>query len=388
MKLSVVRGRGAPPRGRTAGALRCWRGLGTRADPPPVVRLWTLNYFNIVNAALDPNIGMRVNISCRSHPPGPHRSCCTTPDILQFGSSSRCNRGQQLAESRVQSMTTKAINRPPARRLRPLLRWAGSKRQLLAPLRDTLPSPGYVYVEPFCGSAALFFQTLPQKAVLADINLDLINFYQSCQSAPTQLFEISKRLRRTQSTYYYIRSAINRTPFDTQRAAYFYYLNRNCFNGLYRTNKKGEFNVPFSRSRTGRMLSKQDFIAAASLLRGAKLSTADFEVTIEREKGPNAFFFLDPPYAIARRQPFAEYGEVSFSTKDLARLMGCLEAIDDSGGRFALTYDSRLGHLFALRKPWRQRKLTVRRNISGFAGARRNAIEILTTNFSDAPNNA
>jgi DNA adenine methylase len=136
------------------------------------------------------------------------------------------------------------------------------------------------------------------------------------------------------------------------------------------------------------MLPKADFFNAASMLKRAAIFASDFEVTIQREVGPRSFFFLDPPYAIARRRPFVEYAENSFSRRDLARLIGCLEAIDDAGGRFVLAYDAQLASDFAIRQSWRQHRLTVRRNISGFAGARRNTIEIVTTNFTDVISNA
>jgi DNA adenine methylase len=165
------------------------------------------------------------------------------------------------------------------------------------------------------------------------------------------------------------------------RAAHFYYLNRNCFNGLYRTNKSGQFNVPFSKSRTGRMLTNEEFFAASKTLKNAKLTVCDFEKLIKDNLHQNSFFFLDPPYAVEWRQPFTEYNSSAFCRQDLARLIGCLEAIDDAGGRFALTYDYSMAKTFALRREWRQSKIVVRRNISGFADARRNAAEVLTTNY-------
>nr|WP_271596172.1 Dam family site-specific DNA-(adenine-N6)-methyltransferase [Bradyrhizobium sp. CCBAU 25360] len=265
--------------------------------------------------------------------------------------------------------------------MRPLLRWAGSKRQMLQPLRKIFPNTGALYVEPFCGSAALFFDQKPKRAVLSDINSDLINFYRCSRRQPNEVYEIANELRRTKSTYLRVRREIADTKDKLTRAAYFYYLNRNCFNGLYRTNKQGVFNVPFSKSRTGRMLSEEEFLDAAAALSSAKFSVSDFESCIETHVQSNAFFFLDPPYAIKRRKPFTEYDKSVFSEPDLKRLLGCLEAIDDAGGHFALTYDSALAHKFLLRRQWRQSEIIVRRNISGFADARKNAVEVLTTNF-------
>jgi DNA adenine methylase len=108
----------------------------------------------------------------------------------------------------------------PLKTLRPLLRWAGSKRQLLGPLRSLLPQDEYTYVEPFCGSAALFFEAAPRKAILADVNVDLINFYKHCRKNPDDVYEIAQTIPRTKRSYYRIRSVINQTDFGVERAAY------------------------------------------------------------------------------------------------------------------------------------------------------------------------
>jgi DNA adenine methylase len=254
---------------------------------------------------------------------------------------------------------------------------------MLQPLRDFFPTESaYTYIEPFCGSAALFFDRRPPKAVLADINADLINFYRSVRQHPTDVFEIASKLRRSKTTYLRIRQAIASEPDNIKRAAYFYYLNRNCFNGLYRTNKQGTFNVPFSESRTGRMLTWEDFSESAGALKTATIHVQDFESLIRDNLTPQSFFFLDPPYAVERRAPFVDYNGQAFNSTDLTRLLSCLRAIDDSGGRFVLTYDSALAEKFLLRKKWKQFEIVVRRNISGFSAARKNAIEVLTTNFA------
>lgn len=252
---------------------------------------------------------------------------------------------------------------------------------MLQPLRAIFPSGDPVYIEPFCGSAALFFDQKPKRAVLSDVNSDLINFYKRCRENPDVVYKIAAKLRRTKGTYLRVRSEIGSTDDKFVRAAYFYYLNRNCFNGLYRTNRDGVFNVPFSQSRTGRMLSEGEFADAALALRSAKFRVSDFEAAIRDNLKSGSFFFLDPPYAIKRRKPFTEYDSSVFSHRDLERLLSCLEAIDDVGAQFALTYDSALTTTFLLRKRWRQTLITVRRNISGFADARKNAVEVLTTNF-------
>jgi DNA adenine methylase len=268
-----------------------------------------------------------------------------------------------------------------AEKSRPLLRWAGSKRQLLKPLRAAIPRNIKFYVEPFCGSAALFFDTRPDRAVLADINKELINFYNSCKRDPQRVFDIASAIPRTAVIYSRVRSGFHQQEDPATRAAHFFYLNRNCFNGLYRTNRSGQFNVPFSDSRTGRMHSKEEFFAAVAALKRTRFVASDFEPLINKYSHEDAFFFVDPPYATEARRPFTEYDRQIFGPKDLERLLICLENVDAKGGKFALTYDVSFSRLLKRRRHWRQQEISVRRNISGFASSRRTAVEVLTTNF-------
>lgn len=264
---------------------------------------------------------------------------------------------------------------------RPLLRWAGSKRQLLAAIRSFVPQDFSKYVEPFCGSAALFFDLKPASAVLGDTNLELINFYNCIKQEPRSVYEIYDKIPVEKSVYLDIRRELYLCPSAVTRSAYFYYLNRNCFNGLFRTNRDGKFNVPFSESRTGRKIGEDAFLELADALKTASFVAGDFEAVVRGELGSDTFFFLDPPYSVARRRPFTEYGKNVFGRDDLQRLLSVLEAIDDSGAKFAITYEAELKDLFQLRPHWLQREVTVRRNISGFATGRRTATEIVTLNY-------
>jgi DNA adenine methylase len=126
----------------------------------------------------------------------------------------------------------------------PLLRWAGSKRATAGALAEYWEDDCQRYIEPFCGSAALFFRIAPKKAVLGDINIDLISFYETVSSRAPQVYKIFAGFPRDRTTYYRLRDDYPKVKSQTRRAAIFYYLNKNCFNGLYRTNKRGHFNVP------------------------------------------------------------------------------------------------------------------------------------------------
>ncbi|UUP19094.1 DNA adenine methylase [Nitratireductor thuwali] len=264
---------------------------------------------------------------------------------------------------------------------RPLLRWAGSKRSSIESLLSWMPSQIQTYIEPFCGSAAISFHVNAKICVLSDINERLINFYEQCRDSSSELYAEYRSLETNKEAYYTIRDKFNNEKDDFVSAVYFYYLNRNCFNGLYRTNKNGEFNVPYSDSRIGSPLSREEFVSLCARLKRFILRKGDFEATVNDFLGPESFFFIDPPYAVSRRAPFTEYDAKDFNAADLNRLLKCLEAIDDSGGKFLFTYDGASEAKLLQRPSWSIASVRVRRNISGFAGGRRSASEIVISNY-------
>ena len=162
--------------------------------------------------------------------------------------------------------------------IRPLLRWAGSKRKLLSRLAPFWnPGRHRRYIEPFAGSACLFFELRPEKAILGDTNRELIHLYRAVRVSPESLFYRLAHIRRDARTYYRWR-AIDPLRTDPEtRALRFLYLNRNCFNGIYRTNVDGDFNVPFG-GKEGKPLGaieRDDFMRAAERLRCARFVVGD-----------------------------------------------------------------------------------------------------------------
>jgi len=223
---------------------------------------------------------------------------------------------------------------------KPLLRWAGSKRLSLVSLMPLLPPRFGRYLEPFCGSAALFFRIRPAYSILSDINAQLIEFYHLVTVWAPEIYDLAVSFPRDHSTYYTLRREFNNTTDSVQRAAIFYYLNKNCFNGLFRTSRSGAFNVPFSPHRTGEYIPKVEFLAAANLLRSAQIFCGDFENTITSNCIENDFILLDPPYSEATRYPFREYYPGCFSTNDIHRLMSAIETIENRGAKFLLTFSN------------------------------------------------
>lgn len=262
----------------------------------------------------------------------------------------------------------------------PLLRWAGSKRKLLPVL---LPfwkrAQGVRYIEPFVGSAALFFATSPTKAVLSDSNGDLIRMYQTIRSDPDGVARSFGRLKRDKTTYLRLRRQDPEELSPEGRAARFLFLNRHCFNGLYRTNQRGQFNVPFAPARAGKPPGVEQIRAAAIRLGNAKLYSGDFENVIRRVVAPGDFVYLDPPYAVANRRIFRQYSATTFGFDDLHRLAALLYVIDALGAQFVLSYAVCAEGLHAFRH-WPQIRVATQRNIAGFAAHRRRSMELVVTN--------
>jgi DNA adenine methylase len=265
----------------------------------------------------------------------------------------------------------------------PLLRWAGSKRATAGILASYWQPNFSTYIEPFCGSAALFFKVAPEQAVLGDINSELISFYEIVAADPVKVYRAFSKYPRNRETYYRLRESYRVTRSPIARTAIFYYLNKNCFNGLYRTNKLGHFNVPFSDNRVGRYPSEDEFLESCNLISRATFVRGDFVDVVKSAVKPQAFVFLDPPYASSARLPFREYYPNSFSVDDIDRLDSLLNHVDRTGARFLLTYaNNRAINLIA--KKWTSVRSRVRRNISGFSESRRMATEQMITNIREA----
>jgi len=260
------------------------------------------------------------------------------------------------------------------------VRWAGSKRLLINELAKYWPSDECRYIEPFAGSACLFFHLEPRSAVIADLNSELISMYRELQRDVELVLECFRRLRRGERSYYSIRGQDPDRLAPTEAAARFLYLNRYCFNGLFRTNQKGTFNVPYGPPKKPLKYFEDRVRAGAVLMKNAELRAGDFE-TVSNCVAKGDFVYLDPPYAVReRRRIFSDYLPHSFSEKDIARLGGVLDHIDAAGALFLLSY-SDSPEIANLKDRWRVRRITSRRNIAGFVGARRLASEVLITNL-------
>jgi len=263
----------------------------------------------------------------------------------------------------------------------PFLRWAGSKRRILSRLSEFWGSGYNRYVEPFAGSSALYFHLAPSSALLSDINEALIHTYLVLRTSPSKLHQSISSYPSTETAYYKARNLSPAGLTDLGRATRFLYLNRHCFNGIYRTNKSGEFNVPYAppKNKQSRIPPLAHLQACAKMLKTATLMACDFEKCLALVNDGD-FVYLDPPYAVDSRRIFREYDPGAFSVQDLTRLGISLHKIDNVGAKFVLSYaDCR--QVRELGSEWSIRHIVVRRNVAGFAGARKSAREVLITNI-------
>jgi DNA adenine methylase len=232
-------------------------------------------------------------------------------------------------------------------------------------------------VEPFAGSACLFFEIAPKAAVLGDSNKELIEVYRVVKDEPERLYQRLCHIRRDPQTYNRWRHLKPGSLDRETRALRFLFLNRNCFNGIYRTNMEGEFNVPMG-TRVGKYFSKDDFLNCSKMLQRTTLIAGDFTKTVERVKAGD-FVYLDPPYAVVSRRIFREYGKKTFDSSDILRLSECLTAIVKRDADFLVSYaDSTEARALALK--WHSVRLPIRRHIAGFAKDRKRAYEWLISN--------
>lgn len=267
------------------------------------------------------------------------------------------------------------------RSIRSPIRWAGSKAKLIPSLHHYWKASGSTrYLEAFCGSAAFFFSAAPTHALLNDTNEELIGALALLRRFPRLVHYELTSMEPAENRFYRLRGLDPSSLDDIDRAIRFFYLNRYCFNGIYRTNKLGQFNVPFGRTKTGRFPSLNDWVTASELLQNTKLSTSDFEEFVLREARANDFVYLDPPYAVSNRRVFAQYSANSFGTSDIQRLRALLSEIDRRGAKFLVSY-AQSPEAAILSDGWKTSRVYAQRNVAGFATHRRRALEIFISNF-------
>lgn len=221
------------------------------------------------------------------------------------------------------------------RRIVPFLKWAGGKRWLADELANRINCEGR-YIEPFLGGGAVFFGVQPERAILGDVNKDLTDTYRAIKGAWRKVLERLEHHQYAHSKehYYAVRASVPEDRLD--RAARFIYLNRTCWNGLYRVNLFGQFNVPIG-TKTAVLMDSDDFSSISRLLKGAEILCSDFEALIDRARNGDVIF-ADPPYTVRHKfNGFIKYNESLFSWHDQVRLRDSLIRARDRGANIFVT---------------------------------------------------
>lgn len=230
------------------------------------------------------------------------------------------------------------------KKLSPFLKWAGGKRQLLDKIIDRMPIDYNNYYEPFIGGGALLFELQPGKAIINDINTSLINTYRTIADRPHEfistVMELDSKIPKDGKTYYYLlreryNNKLIKEEYDTELAALFIFLNKHCFNGLYRVNGKGLFNVPYNNSKR-ESINNESIMAVSEFLENVKIMQGDFEKACNNaQKGD--FVFFDSPYAPLNPTSFESYTKEGFDIESHKRLADLFERLTDKGCYCMLT---------------------------------------------------
>lgn len=288
-----------------------------------------------------------------------------------------------------------SISRRPARQskagidglilTKPFLKWAGGKAALLPELVKRLPGKYGKYCEPFLGGAALFFYLQPQSAILIDENEELINTYLAVKRQPARLMKLLSAHPYDRRHFYEVRELDRQRGFARKaqvvRAARFIYLNKTCFNGLYRVNKAGKFNVPFGRYKNPRLFDRENLFACSKALSKAKILAGNYQSCM-KDLHRNDFVYLDPPYApVSKTSNFASYTGQGFGWEEQKRLFDfCCEL--DRKKIFFLLSNSYTPQLIEMYSRFNLEILNAPRAINSVAAKRGPVKEILVRNYN------
>lgn len=276
---------------------------------------------------------------------------------------------------------------------KPFLKWVGGKGQLLFEITQRLPPSFDVYYEPFVGGGAVFFHLVDRltKAHLSDTNAELMNTYEVVQKHLVNLMVQLSIHKNVEYYYYQLRNA-DRTPeyefwCDVERAGRFIYLNKTCFNGLYRVNAKGHFNSPFGKYDNPKILDEDTLRECSRVLNSipVTLSCSPYQQTlssIEKESDPKkVFVYLDPPYIpLNKTSSFVSYSKDGFSLKDHEQLLDYCNILTQMGVKW-MQSNSSTPEVFSLYKNYNIHSVAAKRQVASHSSSRKPVLETIITNY-------
>ena len=274
---------------------------------------------------------------------------------------------------------------------KPFVKWAGGKRQLIPILNQNLPESFGTYYEPFLGGGALLFHILTdkngQKCSISDLNSDLVLAYTTIRdrtdSLITSLKNHEKNYQKDSESYYYsIRE--NNPRSEIEKTSRLIFLNRTCFNGLYRVNSKGKFNVPLGKYSNPNIVNEENLHAVSHILQSSRVSIKcrDFEAVLSDAKKGDLVYF-DPPYQpVSATANFTSYTNKDFTYDDLTRLAELCLKLDSRGCKVLLSNsDSKeVADIFS-KNPWKITKIEANRSINSNSKKRTGHFELLIKNY-------
>lgn len=268
----------------------------------------------------------------------------------------------------------------------PFLKWVGGKRQLMSEIEPLMPSKISTYYEPFIGGGAVFLNQQPKKAVINDYNAELINVYKVVRDNVEELIEDLATHRNESDYFYSVRVQDRQEGFDQlselKRASRVIYLNKTCFNGLYRVNSSGEFNTPFGRYKSPNIVNETVLRAVSNYLNNNDIAllSGDFEDALKGiRKG--AFVYLDPPYdPVSKSSNFTGYVEGGFDSNQQERLRDICIKLNDKGVNFLLS-NSATPFIKDLYKDFEIIEVDAKRYINSVASKRGSVSEVLVRNY-------
>lgn len=270
----------------------------------------------------------------------------------------------------------------------PFLKWAGGKRQLLPEIRKYIPETFHTYYEPFVGAGAVLFDLQPQKAVINDINAELVNVYYAIKDNVNELIEDLKKHENDKDYFYDIRNLDRTTEYGklsrVKKASRIIYLNKTCFNGLFRVNSRGQFNVPFGKYKNPQIVNEGVLRAVHDYLSSAEIDIKNIDfVSAVASATKGDFVYFDPPYdPVSETSSFTSYSLNGFKKEDQIRLRDLCVELDQRGVNFLLS-NSATDFIIDIysEKGFIVETVSATRNINSVASKRGKIAEVLIRNY-------
>jgi DNA adenine methylase len=266
---------------------------------------------------------------------------------------------------------------------RPFLKWAGGKTRLIAQYKQYFPQQYQTYYEPFLGGGAIFFHLHPRTARLTDINADLITTYRCVRDHVEELISLLQEHQNKHNKEYYYDVRNYTKGSELEKAARLIYLNKTCFNGLYRVNSQGKFNVPLGRYKNPNICPQDILRAASAALAGAEIQQADFTNILNYAKNSDDFVYFDPPYhPISETSYFTAYSNSCFGETQQLQLRDIFQELARRGVKVMLS-NSDCEFIRAIYDGFHIQTILAPRSINSNAKKRGQITEVLVTSFKD-----